>query len=473
MTREISTVDLLPYQWQAINHPFTHFAFFAGIASGKTFTGSHYVIDHIIKYPDLTGFIGANDYNQLSTATLRELFYWLGEYGFEYVIDRQPPREWGMGRRFKNYANILHVRNPLNKKVTTIFTRVMSEPDSFRGIQISWYWIDEFRDTEQYAHDVLLSRMRESKYIKGLATSTPNGEDWSYERFTKKADGKLYNSMHVRTEEAVFADIISRDFYNGLLQTYSPMMALQELEAKHVNVFGGRAYYAADHENRMDVSPWGDTAPNPERPLIIGMDFNYSPAPCIWMIGQEGPGEYSEHVHWFREIVDTQTSSSSMTLQLITQFPNFFYRIFGDYSGNQGTTSNAGETDYIQISNVLSERGCQFSIDTDQCNPHVKDRIENMNAQFKNGLGEIHQTYSPQGCPNFDTDIRMVGWKETTMRGRGKLDNGGDINRTHASDGAGYAIWKIRPPGRRGQLIESIPSPHLIRLDHVVGAVLD
>lgn len=474
---EIKLVPLTSWQRKALESPYTFTCMFGGIAALKTATAAHFVIKQLFERPHLTGLIGANTYDQLSQVMLRELFKWLDEYKIEYVIDKMPPREWNHARQFKSYQNILLIRHPITGQVATWFTRVLSDPDALRGLTISFFVLDEVRDTKRYAWDVLLSRLRESEYMHGLIVTTTCGMDWVYDLFVKNADYKMYGAMHVETYESVKVGIITQQFYNSLLASYSEMMAAQELFALHVNVLGGRAYYAAGEHNKKFTAPWGDTQPNRERPLVVGMDFNYAPAPCVWMVGQEGPPEYgphgevwSNHIHWFSEISHVEASSQSMTIALMAQFPDFFYRIYGDASGNRGTTSNAGQTDYDQIGIVLADANAQYSIDSDQANPHVKDRVENMNANLKNAMGEVHMTYNPQGCPQFDADMRMVGWKQTIHMGRGKLDNGGDIQRTHASDGAGYALWKLKPPSRRGNIGQSVQSYTMRNLGHVLGA---
>lgn len=161
-----------------------------------------------------------------------------------------------------------------------------------------------------------------------------------------------------------------------------------------------------------------------------------------------------------------------MAIRLVNEFgTEFFYEVYGDMSGNIGTSSNAGKTDFDQIGEVLSEAGCQYSIAVEQMaeeeahiNPRVRSRVENMNRMFQDAVGNVNQTYDPVSCPLFDADCRMVGWKPHTLSGRGKLDDGGDKQRTHASDGAGYAIYKKFPPGVRTRIIESVPS---VMLDEI------
>lgn len=455
------SVPLYPWQAQAaLKSPYQHTFFFGGVGVGKSFTGAHFAIDKILTKPFVPGFIGSNTYDQLSTATLKEFFYWLDYYGFKYVIDCRPPDDW-KAMKLKTYKNTVHVFSPTNSRAVTIFTRVLSNPNTLRGMEFGWYWLDELRDTSEYAHDMILGRMRGYDYVRGIATTTTNGESWDYRRAVVNGNkpGSLYGSLHVPTVAAVKAGILTEGYLETLMGSYSALMVEQELNAKHVNVGGGRAYYAASDENKRSIAPWGDVFPNPDRNLVVGCDFNFQPAPCVWIVGQVGPGEWSEHIHWFREIASVETSTPQMTVNLISQFPGFFYEIYGDASGNRGTTSNAGYTDYDQIGMTLTDNGALYTIDVEQANPIVKDRVENMNGRFRNGLGEVRQTYNPQECPLMDGDTRIVGWKRMNREGgRGRLDDMGDKQRTHASDAAGYAVWKKFPPGRVRTVIQSLPS---------------
>lgn len=452
----MAVADLKGYQASAIFSGFEHFAFFGGVAVGKTFTGAHFAIDCMEQQPELTGLIGANNHDQLSQASMRELIYWLDEYGYEYIIDGKPPN---VPKRFKTYKNILSVRTKSNPKIWThAFIRIMSAPNPLRGIEFAWYWLDETRDTPDNTHDVILSRMRESKtYRRGLITSTTNGEDWGFKRFCMARKGqRLYGSQHTPTLRAIEAGVLSREFYDMLRDSYTELMALQELDALHVNVRGGRAYYSYGPWNETQVAPWGDAFPNPARPLIIGADFNYAPAPCVWMVGQLGPNFYgprgnlwSQHIHWFGEISGVEMSTPQMTQALVNRYPGFFLRIFGDSYGKKGTTSNAGRHDYMQMGEVLQTAAVPFAMDVDQHNPHVKDRVENMNRLAKNSLGHTRMTYNPYECPLFHSDVKQVGWKQSIHMGRGKLDNGGNVQLTHATDGGGYAVFKLFPPAYR------------------------
>lgn len=454
---------LAPYQEAAVFSPFDHTGFFGGVGVGKSFSLAHFDLRMFTERPDVPGFIGANTYDQLNQATLRELLFWLDEYGFDYTINKRPPSNWGTpALRLPTYRNVISVRVG-NGRVANAFCRVLSDADALRGIQFGWYSLDETRDTPLDAHDVILSRMRRYRDPRGLIGTTTNGEDWAYKRFARARFGqRLYGSLHVPTTAAVALGIHTQKYLDTMLASYSELMAQQEIYAMHVNVRGGRAYYSFGLWNRLIAAPWGDYVPNPTRPLIIGCDFNFDPAPHVWMVGQIGPpiygpnGDYwGDHIHWFGELSRARASSPEMAFLLLSRYPGFHYQIYGDRSGARATTSNAGRHDYNQIGEVLMEHGCIFTMDTDQSNnPLVRNRIENMNRMARDARGYTRMTYSYQNCPLFDADTKMVGWKIMgNLKGQGKLDDGGDKTLTHASDGAGYAIWKLFPPGQAVGLI--------------------
>lgn len=460
--------NLAPYQQAAIYSPYDHTGFFGGVGVGKSFSLAHFDIRMFFERPDVPGFIGANSYDQLNQATLRELLFWLDEYKIEYYINKKPPSHWGhCALVLPTYKNVISVRVG-KKQVANAFTRVLSDADALRGIQFGWYSVDETRDTPQDTHDVILSRMRRYRDPRGLLGTTTNGEDWGYHRFAKARPGqRLYGSLHVPTTAAIALGIHSQKYLDTMLASYSELMAQQEIYAMHVNVRGGRAYYSFGAWNRTVEAPWGDSVPNPDRPLIVGCDFNFDPAPHIWMVGQKGPAMYGpngefwgDHIHWFGEIAKSRASSPEMAFALLSHYNGFVYQIYGDRSGARATTSNAGRHDYNQIAEVLLEHNCAFTMDTDQSNnPLVRNRVENMNRMARDARLRTRMTYNPYTCTHFDSDTKMVGWKmASNLKGQGKLDDGGNKTLTHASDGAGYAIWKLFPPGIQTSMVDPTPS---------------
>lgn len=418
-----------PWQLEALTTPINHFALLTGIACGKTCTGAHFVIKNMIENPHYTGLIGANTYDQLSQATLRELFYWLEKYQIPFVIDRRPP--WKVDQVFKDWHNILSVK--IGKQTAHAFTRVMSFADPLRGLNISWAWLDETRDTPQNTHDIVLSRMRETKgFAKSLITSTTAGEDWAYHRFVKNGDKKSFGFCKAKTAQAVDFGIITKEFYSILRQSYSPQLAAQELDAEFVHNRIGRCYYTFDADNYQY-----DYEPDYDLPLILACDFNFSPAPLVWEVGQQ----VSDNIIWFDEFSEVECSTERMAAKFAAKYQHFFVKIFGDASGTRGTSSNKGITDFQQIANVLNENGIPFSIDVPNQNPSVRERIENVCRLGRNAENEIQMTYNPERCPLLHEDLTKLCFKNDKPYAA-------EVTLTHASDAIGYAAYRIMPPLR-------------------------
>lgn len=61
------------------------------------------------------------------------------------------------------------------------------------NLNLSYWWLDEAKETPQRARDVLRERLRKGNYRNGYITTTPNGYDHNYDFFVgdPKDDGKL------------------------------------------------------------------------------------------------------------------------------------------------------------------------------------------------------------------------------------------------------------------------------------------
>ena len=65
-----------------------------------------------------------------------------------------------------------------------ILFRSLDQPNWMRGLELSWFGIDEGRHIDGEAWDILYGRLRQKNYIhRGFVCSTPNGYDWMYQKF--------------------------------------------------------------------------------------------------------------------------------------------------------------------------------------------------------------------------------------------------------------------------------------------------
>lgn len=435
---------LTPYQYAALHNPYPHFAFYGGIATGKTFTGAHFAIKMMNDHPEASGFIGANSYDQLSQATLKEFFYWLDYYGYEWVSDCRPPLSWGQKREFKKYSNIISVR--VKGKVVTIFTRVLSDPNALRGLEFTWYWLDELRDTEKEAHDIVLSRLRETEVIKGLCTTTTNGEEWDYDRFVKSPQDGIYGCMHVETYESVKQGIISEDFYQQLAKSYPKNLADQELRAMHVVVTGQPAYMPFTKALHVtDHCPFTkDGSISRYLPIIVAMDFNLNP--MSWHLGQRKGEDWYWHDKVHLENSHTPEAAKELVEKVKGWGPGII--LCGDATSKAGQRAAAGQSDYDIICSTLDAAGVRYTNETPDSNPTIRDRVNNVNARLLDGQNQTHMWIHSR-CKELIEDFEKVQWKKNAVA---TLDPGTKGMLTHPSDGIGYAISAMTPIPSRHQV---------------------
>ena len=70
-------------------------------------------------------------------------------------------------------------------------------------------------------------------------------------------------------------------------------------------------------------------------------------------------------------------------------------------------------------------------------NPHVRDRVNLMNAKLRPASGEI-QLLVDRRCKELIKDFEQVAYKEDTNL----IDKERDRSRTHLSDALGYLVWQ-------------------------------
>lgn len=141
----------------------------AGQGGGKSENIGIQTIEVIEVAPKIKGFIGANTYGQLTTATLDRVFStWKRLKGWEeydrkenpegvYVVDKKPPPHFKRFHTLKKYTNTISFANGC-----LIFLGSMDNWKALDGKEIGWAHLDETKDTEEKAvRGVILGRIRQ------------------------------------------------------------------------------------------------------------------------------------------------------------------------------------------------------------------------------------------------------------------------------------------------------------------------
>ena len=292
---------------------------------------------------------------------------------------------------------------------------------------------------ELLAWQVGIARLRHKRanYLKAFVTTTPEGiEHWITDEFVDKCeDGKRKGKYKLYTASSRENIYNPTDYVEDLLESYDDKLAQAYVDGQIIDMTEGRAYHAFGNHNIKELQY------NPHLNLGLTCDFNVQP--MVWEIFQ-----YSRNrIEFFDEILIKNNASTESAVSIFCD--RYFelmkkkrdrglvqVNIFGDSSGQARTT--AGDADYISIRDVLRARGIPYVGNVPESNPLVRNRLNSVNAALKDRGNETKVLISPK-CERLIKDFRLV-----------VLAKNGDIDKrrkelTHASDAAGYAIYKIMP----------------------------
>lgn len=417
--------------------------FIAGVGSGKTHVGgviSGYLIE---TFPYVSGFIGANTHNQLSTSTLyrmrevwRELFGWIED--IHYVMDKAPPQHFNTERHnFKNYNGIASFVSG-----AIVFIGSLENAKAHDGKQFAWAFLDETKDTrEKDVKEIILARMRQlgiyideegqlinetllqerillGEYTRDELTNiisdtkslekiipfnplyiltSPAKSEWlnewfKLEDFREEIEDIIFSETEYFKKE--FDDkciTISSTFHN---QKNLPSNYIQRVYDNnptdiarmliYANPFaptGGEFYSSFNSKIHCGTAPF-----DPEnRILHISLDQNVVPYVTLLVFQvQEIEGiSYLRQIDEFclRNPNNTTEKACEMLIDKYGAFIDFVY-FYGDGSGRKRDTRR-NENDYQIVSRVLAQYTSTLSDRVPKSNPSVVLRRDFINSVFE------------------------------------------------------------------------------------------
>lgn len=216
-------------------------------------------------------------------------------------------------------------------------------------------------------------------------------------------------------------------------QHMDPMLYAAQHGGLWQNVGGGICHtFSPDYNVRA-------CAFNPERPLIIGSDFNVNP--MAWALGHTD-GRIME---WFDELFlrDTNTSKTLDVLwQKYGRQMKATVRFYGDATARQRKTS-AALSDYQQILNHKHFRALGHEVHYPKGNPRVVDRFAALNAMWLNQAGNRRQFVDPR-CENIIASVKHAAWKIDKATG-GSIREPAPSIYLHMLDAISYATFLLFP----------------------------
>lgn len=285
--------------------------------------------------------------------------------------------------------------------------------------------------------------------------STPNGFDWFYDLYTmardKNPDGE-WATFHAPSTECWWW---TEKQIAQAKSTMSDEEYAQEILAEFRNLVSGSVYVNFSKENIRPTSPLSSTGEvySPYLRVIVACDWNLTP--MSWALMQQRGQDFYAFDEIFLKDSHTQEASKELigrlkALDLKTK-PQIV--IAGDATAKAGQRAAAGQSDYTILCAALDEAGVSWTNATPDSNPHVKDRINTMNAKLRAADGTNHLWIHPR-CTALIKDFERVVFKAGSAGIT--LDQTTDPMLTHMSDAVGYAVSALdplRPNGDVGRLL--------------------
>jgi hypothetical protein len=226
----------------------------------------------------------------------------------------------------------------------------------------------------------------------------------------------------------------------------------REMEIDFTSITGAVAYTGFRPVNLLKNLEYSVSLP-----LCLTMDFNVEP--MVWEVAQ-----ITQNLICF--INEIKVSSNASIDDMVRMFRNIYPAhigelwIFGDGTGN-GRNPQTGKSHYDLVR--LNFRGypAQLVWKVPVSNPNQVDRVNAVNLKLRGVDGQVGVLIDPDKCPELVKDLREVKIRDGRIV---KIKNRKDpyFYRTHASDSAGYLIWREFPV--IGELLKRTPQRRLPRV---------
>jgi hypothetical protein len=143
-----------------------------------------------------------------------------------------------------------------------ILFRSLDQPNWMRGLELSWFGIDEGRHLEGGAWDVLWGRLRQKGYThRGFVCSTPNGFDWMWQKFHPDSQKRLGDAVWFGSPTHDNARNLEDDYIPSLEATYAGRFLRQEVYGEFVGVVTGAVFFEFDMTRHVRSVNYDPTLP--------------------------------------------------------------------------------------------------------------------------------------------------------------------------------------------------------------------
>ena len=195
-----------------------------------------------------------------------------------------------------------------------------------------------------------------------------------------------------------------------------------------IETIGGSIFHAFDEKENVTTA----YEHNPDKPIIVGSDFNVDP--MSWCLSHIHDGKFCTFDQIWKRNTNTQATMDNLWHRYGDKHKGSWIFI-GDATG-RARKSSAELTDYLIIQN--DERFKPKRVLYPKGNPSRLDRFAACNRMLKSAAGVCRAFIHPR-CEALISDLKHRAYKEGTR----DVDDTGDLG--HMSDAWGYPIALLFP----------------------------
>jgi len=251
-------------------------AYIGGVGSGKTFAG---IVKGLVKSQlplagpsPPRGAIGASSFGVLKKVMVPQFFEVMDGAGLWKT--RKRVTSWVKSEMMARLIANCGCPDPHScDHEANIYLVSLDDPDEIRGMELTWFYIDEGRNTTGYAWEVLWGRLRQKGYEghhAGWVCSTSNGYDWMWERFSAESSSeKRIDGAHLYVASSM-ANVknTGQDYIDRLRAQYHGRFFEQEVLGRFVGMTEGAVFFEFDPKDGAIDVPY-----RPDLPLYSEWDF--------------------------------------------------------------------------------------------------------------------------------------------------------------------------------------------------------
>lgn len=224
-------------------------AYIGGLGSGKTFSG----IARGLKFSQQPmpkdqfhgprGCIAAINYPVLEDVVLPQFFEMMDGAGL-WKTGKQETSWVASRKKARLVANCGCADRQKCKHEASILFRSLDKPNWMRGLELTWYFIDEGRHVSGQAWKVLWGRLRQTGFhMAGWVASTPNGFDWMWEKFHPDSPLRTKGAVWFGASTYENADHLPNEYIDELFKEYEGAFLRQEVFGEFIGVTEGAVFF--------------------------------------------------------------------------------------------------------------------------------------------------------------------------------------------------------------------------------------